>query len=126
MKLFNKKLPAQIGRDMENLACAYLKKAGLRLLLPNYRCKMGEIDLIMQDKQYLVFVEVRYRNQTHYGSSLESIDYRKQMKLIRTAEYYLLTHKNFMDQPRFDIIAIDKINYVHQIQWLKNAIELRA
>lgn len=124
MKLFNKTPSAQMGRDMENLACTYLKKAGLRLLLQNYRCKMGEIDLIMQDNQYLVFIEVRYRSQINYGSSLESIDYRKQTKLIRAAEYYLLTHKNLTGKARFDVVAIDKINNTPNIHWLKNAIEL--
>jgi putative endonuclease len=120
-----KKLPAQTGREMENLACAYLKKAGLELLLRNYRCKMGEIDLVMQDNQYLVFIEVRYRSQTNYGSSLESINYTKQVKLIKTAEYYLLTSKKPPCKARFDVVAIDKINNIPNIQWLKNVIEVK-
>lgn len=121
----------EIGQKMEDLACHYLKKKGLRLLLRNYRCKMGEIDLIMQDGDYLVFIEVRYRSQASHGSSLESIHYAKQVKLIRTAEYYLLTHDlNVNCNARFDIIAIDrKVSLVReynlQIHWLKNVIELK-
>lgn len=108
---------------MENVACIYLKKQGLRLLLRNYRCKMGEIDLIMQDKDQLVFVEVRYRKTTSYGSSAESIDYKKQIKLLRTAEFYLLTTKMHFRLVRFDIIAIQHQENHYTIQWIKNAIE---
>jgi putative endonuclease len=124
MKISAKRKSLQIGHEMENLACAHLKKAKLRLLLRNYRCKMGEIDLIMQDNQYLVFLEVRYRSQANYGSSLESITPIKERKLIRTAQYYLLTHQHTTHLARFDIVAIDKINNTHNIYWLKNAIEL--
>lgn len=123
MQWLRNKSAKQIGHVMENLACSYLKKAGLRLLLQNYRCKIGEIDLIMQDNQSLVFVEVRYRSRINYGSSLESVDAKKQRKLIKAAEYYLLTHKNLLQYIRFDIVAIDKIANNYQIHWLKNAIE---
>jgi putative endonuclease len=136
MTLFQNTLSCQTkaietGQKMENLACQYLKKKGLRLLLQNYRCKMGEIDLIMQDNDYLVFIEVRYRRQASHGSSLESIHYAKQVKLIRTAEYYLLTHHLSMNcNARFDIVAIDgKANLINEcdlkIHWLKNVIELK-
>jgi len=121
----------EIGAHMENLACVYLKKQGLTLILRNYHCKMGEIDLIMQDDYHLVFVEVRYRNQFHYSSSLESIHYAKQIKLIKTAEYYLLKHNlSFSCHARFDVIAIDKSIHSKnesalKIHWLKNAFELK-
>ena len=76
---------------------------------------------------YIVFIEVRYRNQTNYGSSLETIHYRKQVKLIRTAEYYLLTQSLTFSHARFDVVAIDAIANEHQlkIHWLKNVIELK-
>ena len=116
---------AKIGREAENLACQYLEKKGFRLLLRNYRCKMGEIDLIMQDNHYLVFIEVRYRTQSPYGSSLESINYTKQLKIIRTAEFYLLTTYLSTRHARFDVVAMDQFADRCEIHHVKNAIELR-
>jgi putative endonuclease len=129
--LFKKKLVqnaqtcAKIGQKTENLACQYLEKQGFKLLLRNYRCKMGEIDLIMQDNHYLVFIEVRYRSVSRYGSSLESINYAKQIKLIRTAEFYLLTTRSHTRHARFDVVAVDQLAGRYQIHYVKNAIELR-
>lgn len=106
---------------MEQFACEYLKKQGLRLLFRNYRCKMGEIDLIMQDNQTIVFIEVRYRSQDGYGSSLETIHSTKQRKLMRTAHYYLLLQQQSHHLARFDVIAIDKVAGEYTLHWLKNA-----
>jgi putative endonuclease len=119
--------PSQKGMQMEHLALTYLKRQGLRLLVRNYRCKMGEIDIIMLHNHDLVFVEVRYRNQAYYGSSSESVHQYKQAKLIKTAQYYLLTHKLYANlTSRFDIIAIDKIAHNYKIEWLQNVIELTS
>ena len=77
----------EIGFAEERRALLYLQKQGLKLITRNYQCKMGEIDIIMQDKDMLVFVEVRYRRKGRYGDGLDSVTYSKQRKLIRTANY---------------------------------------
>lgn len=117
-------IPLKIGHEMENLACHHLQQQGLQLLLRNYRCKMGEIDFIMQDKQYIVFVEVRYRTQQGYGSSIETIDRYKQTKLIKTAEHYLMKNRLQWRWVRFDAIAMDGSLKQLKINWLKNIIEV--
>ena len=73
----------------EDLACNYLSKQGLILVSRNYYCRLGEIDIIMRDKNYLVFVEVRYRNNSLFGCGAESVTLSKQTKLIKTAQFYL-------------------------------------
>jgi len=80
------------GNRAEATACDYLQRQGLKLVERNYLCKRGEIDLIMRDGQDTVFVEVRYRRSDRFGSSAESVDWRKQAKLLATAEHYLQQH----------------------------------
>ena len=94
------------GKIAEDKACDYLQKQGLKLVEKNYYCRSGEIDLIMQDKQELVFVEVRYRAKDDFGSALDSVDQHKIKKLISAANHYISTHQT--DQPmRFDVIGFD-------------------
>ena len=109
----------QQGQDAEKLALTYLLKHNLQLLQKNFCSRFGEIDLIMQDADTIVFVEVKQRN-TSIDDAIESIIPSKQKKLIRAAQYYL--SKIGHDIPcRFDAIAIDGNK---QIQWLKNIITL--
>jgi len=107
------------GEAAESLACRWLESRGLKLRQRNYRCKSGEIDLIMEDGQTLVFVEVRYRSHPGYGSAAESVTATKQQKLLRAAAHYL---QQSPDTPpcRFDIIGIDP---EHNIQWIRNALQ---
>lgn len=107
------------GRNAELQAKRYLLKQGLKYLDSNYRCKSGEIDIIMNDGEQLVFVEVRYRNRTDFGSAIETITAGKQKKLIAAAQHYLLTSGR--DQPcRFDVVGVDGGN---RINWVKNAFQ---
>jgi putative endonuclease len=100
------KQPGETGQDAEAFAREYLINVGLRFIMGNYRTKVGEIDLIMMDKQSLVFVEVRLRNHSHDTAAIESIDYFKQQRLLRTAECYLIsTFKNNPPPCRFDATA---------------------
>jgi len=110
----------QIGRFVEQNVCDYLLQQGLKLITQNYSCELGEIDLIMQDQDTRVFIEVRYRGHGEHGNALESVTYKKQRKIIRTAHYYLLEN-NLLDQIpcRFDVIAWDK--NPAKIQWIKDA-----
>lgn len=110
----------QRGDIAEQLACDYLQQQGLQLKQRNFSCRYGEIDLIMQHNELLVFVEVRYRRNEMYGGALESVDYRKQRRIINSAQYYL--QRNPIDAPvRFDVIAVSAN---HQIDWIIDAFSL--
>lgn len=109
----------KIGNFAEELACNYLIEQNLKLIIRNYYCRLGEIDLIMQDKDDLVFIEVRYRNNILFGSGAESVTTSKQAKLIKTAQFYL-QQKKLIDKIscRFDVVSV--INK-EKIEWIKNA-----
>jgi putative endonuclease len=112
-----------IGATAEDLASAYLEKNGLTLLTRNYHCRRGEIDLIMQDGNFLVFIEVRYRRNDHYGSAAESVTRQKQQRLLTTAEYYLQNEKQDADRAcRFDVITLSG-QQEPQIEWIKDAFQ---
>ena len=113
--------PGILGNRGEKLALSYLKKQGLRLHEKNYHCRYGEIDLIMWNDDYLVFVEVRYRKNKLFGGALESIDQSKQEKLRRSAEDYLMRTKNNATPCRFDILCLSGNLNKPEYQWIKNA-----
>jgi putative endonuclease len=113
-----------IGKDAEKEACEFLCKNGLHLLMANYRCLHGEIDLIMRDQDDIVFVEVRSRGRIDYGHAMETIDNKKIKNLIKTATHFLQS-KRWLDKvnSRFDVIAIQSIAGKRQLEWIKNAFE---
>lgn len=116
--------PAQrLGRAIEEEVCAYLTKQGLKLVVANYMCKFGEIDLVMQDGETLVFVEVRYRVQDDFGSALESITRGKQRKVIRAAKCYLLENDLWEKVPcRFDAVVMKAAALEDErVYWVKDA-----
>ena len=105
------------GKNAEDQAHDFLFKHGLKLACRNYRCKQGELDLVMHDQQSLVIVEVRYRKSDTYGSALESVTASKQARIIAATQHYLSTQK--LDCPlRFDVVAISGDG---DILWVKNA-----
>ena len=107
------------GDQGEEIAKKHLQKQGLKFIRQNFHCKMGEIDLIMQDGEDLVFVEVRFRATTHHGSAIETVDFHKQQKLRKAAEAYLqLNYRNNPPPCRFDVIGL---NAQQTIEWIKNA-----
>ncbi|SNS17473.1 putative endonuclease [Noviherbaspirillum humi] len=108
----------EIGQAGEDRALGYLEAKGLRLVQRNFRCKGGEIDLVMQDGDALVFVEVRKRASGSHGGAASSVTPRKQARLILAAQVFLQRHR---EPPpcRFDVVAIDG----DRLQWLRNAIE---
>ena len=111
---------ANRGKDAEDRACIYLQARGMTLLHRNFRSKRGEIDLILQDSGSLVFVEVRYRQQAKFGSAAESVDRRKQAKLVACAQHFLQTHPHTNQLAcRFDVVAIDGQDGT--INWIRNA-----
>lgn len=93
------------GETGEALAAAWLIRHGLRSLARNFRCRLGEIDLVMRDGDTLVFVEVRCRRDCGYGSALESVTAGKQARLIRAAAVYLQQHGDTLPC-RFDVVGI--------------------
>jgi len=109
-----------IGKSKEKLACQYLEDKGFKLVEKNYSCRRGEIDLIMRDRDCLVFIEVRYRNNDHFGSALESINPPKQKRLIFTAELYLQQSRTPLAS-RFDVVAISGNDDNLSIIWIENA-----
>lgn len=107
----------QKGAQYEDVALRFLLKQGLTLVMRNYRCKVGELDLLMQENGTLVIIEVRYRKNNRYGSALESVTKAKQARIIAATKHYIVTHE--IDQPmRFDVVAITGNA---QPDWVKNA-----
>ena len=116
-----------VGQQAEQAALNFLKQQGLIFVARNYRCRLGEIDLIMSDQQTLIFVEVRYRKSVQFGSSAETVTASKQHKLILAAEHFIL-HEITDKTPacRFDVVAIcpsDKQQSSLQFDWIKHAFE---
>lgn len=95
-----------LGLQGEKLALAYLSGLGYRFLAKNYRCRLGEIDLIMEEGPVLVFIEVKARRSTLYGLPQEAVGRAKQAKIRRLAQYYLVTMNIKEQQLRFDVVAI--------------------
>ena len=111
-----------IGFRAEDEAQQYLIDQGMHLIDKNFKCFLGEIDLIMQDQHQIVFVEVRYRSRQCYGSALESITPAKIKKIIRTATIFL-QFKKWLHRvsSRFDVIAIDNTKDGRKITWIRHA-----
>ncbi len=113
------------GDDAERIAERFLARHGLTLVVRNYRCRYGEIDLIMRQADTLVFVEVKLRKTTsgrvNFGGALASITLSKQAKIIATAQHYLAGMKE-LPQCRFDAVLLNALN-VKDVEWLPNAFE---
>lgn len=116
------RLRRQRGSAAEKRAIAFLQQQGMTLLESNFTCRRGEIDLIMQDRNTLVFVEVRSRQTARHVSPLESINPTKQRRLILAARYYLM-QKKLHDRVdcRFDCIGITGSGKDNELTWVANA-----
>jgi putative endonuclease len=106
------------GRKGEESALTYLQRHGLVLIEANFRCKLGEIDLVMREGQTLVFVEVRQRADRSRGGAAASITPAKIRRIVRAAQVYLQRFRR-LPPCRIDVVAIDG----PQLEWLRNAIE---
>ncbi|MFT4143940.1 MAG: YraN family protein [Mobilitalea sp.] len=108
----------ELGTVFEGKAAEFLQKSGYQLLQRNFRCKIGEIDLIAKEEGYLCFIEVKYRSTTSKGFPSEAITPGKIRKITRTAEFYMLLHKLPTNTPcRFDVVMI----LGEEISLIKNA-----
>ena len=109
------------GERAERLAERYLEEAGLKRVARNFRCRMGEIDLIMQDGGHMVFVEVRLRRNGNFGGAAASIHAQKQRRLVKAAQHYLATLSH-TPPCRFDVVLLDALDAA-RIDWIRNAFE---
>ncbi|AIS52539.1 hypothetical protein TKV_c13680 [Thermoanaerobacter kivui] len=115
----NKKIIGSLG---EKIAAQYLTKSGYKILEKNFKCKIGEIDIIALYKNQLVFVEVKTRTSTSFGVASEAVNFYKQQKIVKVAQLYIASTDKFKNlQPRFDVIEIylnpntlnfEKINHI--------------
>ena len=109
------------GARYEDIALAHLERAGLALIARNYTCRYGEIDLVMRDRDVVVFVEVRYRSAGRFGDGVDSITASKRTKLVRAAGAFLAEHPRLAAAAcRFDVLAIGDAS---AIDWRQNAFE---
>ncbi len=114
----------QSGEQAEQIAHDYLKAKGLRLIEANYRCRVGELDLVMLDGQVLVIIEVRYRKSSRIAGPLQTIDSHKRRRLALAARHFLMRHGHLQDRPiRFDVIGLTGSMANPSINWSKNAFE---
>lgn len=113
-----------IGQTYEERAALMIREAGLELIARNFNTRMGEIDLIAQSGNTLVFIEVRARSNTRFSSAAGSVDRRKQARLIRTAQYYLKKHPARAHCAcRFDVIAFEPPQSTAEqpVRWIQGA-----
>lgn len=111
------------GLRYEEQANKYLQSRGLRLLRQNYRCRFGEIDLIMRDRDTVCFVEVKYRKSMAFGGAVNSIPVSKQRKIVKTALFYLAANPGLTREAlRFDALLIQRQPQGgDKIDWIQNA-----
>jgi len=117
--------PVSAGFAAEDHALHWLQEQGLQLVTRNWRCRGGELDLVMLDADTVVFVEVRYRLHASHGGALASIDARKQRKLALAANLFLQQESCWATYPcRFDVVAMQGSGHAGQpLQWVKNAFD---
>jgi putative endonuclease len=108
------------GSGAEARALEYLQGHGLRLLARNWRCKLGELDLVMQDGETVAVIEVRSRARSDYGAAAETIDARKQARLIRATRLWLAQRPQLAERPlRFDVVTFD----ADALEWRREAFD---
>jgi putative endonuclease len=114
----------EVGIEAEDLACRLLERQGLGLIARNYRCRLGEIDLIMQDGNTLVFIEVRYRRNPAFGSGAETITPKKQGKIAKAAVAYLQENRCYANSAvRFDVVSLSSDLRDDNADWIRDAFQ---
>ena len=115
--------PRSLGAYGEERAARYLRWHGYRILERNYRCRMGEIDIIARKGNILAFVEVKLRKDARFAEAREFVTYAKQQRILTAAQFYLSRHDEDL-QPRFDVIEVyapQGENGPIKIEYLENA-----
>ncbi len=115
----------EAGIAGEIAALAYLRDRGLQLIERNYRCRAGEIDLVMLDGATLALIEVRYRADASFGGAAASVIWRKQRRIVNAARHLLQSRAELRRHPaRFDVIAVSPGRPALQIEWIRHAFVL--
>ena len=112
-----------LGNDAERLAYRFLRDQGLKPFARNFRCRLGEIDLVMLDEDCVVFVEVRFRSASSFSRAALTVDATKQRKLTRAADLFMSARPGLADRKaRFDVVGIDeKSDGRKNVEWLQDA-----
>lgn len=114
---------ADVGARGELAAARFLREKGYRVLTANYRCRMGEIDIVAADEKYICFVEVKARGENSLFSPADAVDFSKQKKLIAAAKLYLSQNPSPL-QPRFDVLEVFcKNGAIENLHYIKNAYD---
>ncbi|MEA3297960.1 MAG: YraN family protein [Chloroflexota bacterium] len=115
----------EVGRLGERLAAKFLRRRGYHIIETNFRCRGGEIDIIARQRDCLVFIEVRTRSSSSFGSPEESVTQAKRSKLIFTALTYISSHSKLPEQWRIDVVAVevDAQGQARRIEIIENAVE---
>ncbi len=113
------------GERWEAVAARYLESRGLSILARNFRCRLGELDLVCRDQDCVVIVEVRARAATSFAPALETIGWRKRRRIVQATRYLLLREPELRDRPlRFDVVAIDAIDTAEpEVVWIRHAFD---
>lgn len=112
------------GIAWEEIVLYSLQQAGLTLLTRNFTTRFGEIDLVMKEKNSIVFIEVRYRDSAQFGDGAASVGLGKQTKLIRAAQRYLQQHPELAEWPcRFDVVGCSGTPQQPRLNWQRSAFE---
>jgi len=112
----------EVGRRAEAQAADHLIAQGLEPVLANYRCRFGELDLVMRDGGTLAVIEVRRRSSRDFGGAAASITRGKQRRIVRATRHLLLTHATLRHYPiRFDVVTLEPAAGGTRIEWLRNA-----
>ena len=114
------------GKEGEKIAAAYLKKNGYRIIEINFRCPIGEIDIVAKEKDDLVFVEVKTRKSIELGYPEQAVGIRKQKKMSQLALWYLQKRKIADTNARFDVVAVTLIPENNEVKLIKNAFDFVA
>lgn len=109
-----------IGKYGEDVVIPYLKKNQYQILVRNFRCKQGEIDVIAKEKEELVFIEVKARSSSLYGNPIDGVNRKKQKCLYRSAQYFLYKYHLEKEAVRFDVIGIYIKNQDYKMNHIKN------
>jgi putative endonuclease len=113
-----------LGRLGEDLALKKIKSLGYKCIVRNYRCPLGEVDLIAKDGDTLVFIEIKTRRDRSLGYAKESINARKKRQLSKVALAYMKSHDVAEAKSRFDVVAVHIRESMHEIEVVRNAFDL--
>ncbi|MBI2987477.1 MAG: YraN family protein [Deltaproteobacteria bacterium] len=113
-----------LGKEGERIAETFLRKKGYRLVERNYRCPVGELDLVLLDRRVLVFVEVKTRTDDRFGGPLEAVHPRKQHKMVKAALFFLSQHRLHHREARFDVVGISWKDREPLVEHVQNAFEI--